>query len=137
MKISTGGWHTLALSEFGDLYSWGWNDTGQLGIKSEPDNQGVLKKEGIGSYPLPTVVDIYDDEENHITLNVKDIACGTRHSAVLLEDNSIWASGCNKYGQLGLSPETDPNVKYFKKTFQWSGDLKIRCGPWCTLLVNV
>ncbi|KAI8430357.1 hypothetical protein MSG28_000652, partial [Choristoneura fumiferana] len=26
-QISAGGWHSLALSEFGDVYAWGWNDT--------------------------------------------------------------------------------------------------------------
>ena len=31
MQISAGGWHSLALSEFGDIYAWGWNESGQLG----------------------------------------------------------------------------------------------------------
>ncbi|PIC54176.1 hypothetical protein B9Z55_003539 [Caenorhabditis nigoni] len=30
-KIACGGWHTVALSNGGDVYVWGWNRYGQLG----------------------------------------------------------------------------------------------------------
>ncbi|KAI8430358.1 hypothetical protein MSG28_000652 [Choristoneura fumiferana] len=35
-QISAGGWHSLALSEFGDVYAWGWNDT-EKGVKKMED----------------------------------------------------------------------------------------------------
>ncbi|XP_061194504.1 RCC1 domain-containing protein 1-like [Saccostrea echinata] len=30
--VEAGGWHSLAVSELGDLYVWGWNESGQLGL---------------------------------------------------------------------------------------------------------
>ncbi|XP_068216948.1 probable E3 ubiquitin-protein ligase HERC3 [Palaemon carinicauda] len=30
-SISCGGWHSTALSDTGDVYVWGWNESGQLG----------------------------------------------------------------------------------------------------------
>ncbi|XP_052705241.1 RCC1 domain-containing protein 1-like isoform X1 [Crassostrea angulata] len=30
--VGAGGWHSMAISELGDLYVWGWNESGQLGL---------------------------------------------------------------------------------------------------------
>lgn len=30
IKIAAGGWHSAAISEFHDLYMFGWNESGQL-----------------------------------------------------------------------------------------------------------
>ncbi|CAH2990349.1 unnamed protein product [Chilo suppressalis] len=135
IKIRAGGWHCLALSEFGDLYTWGWNDSGQLGVR-HPDTKGVLNREGLKSYPFPTLVDILNQNEEEINMNIKDIGCGSRHTAIMLEDNSIWTTGYNKYGQLGFSPELNPTVSYFKKAFQCEKDFVIECGHWSTVLIN-
>ena len=35
MQLASGGWHNLALTESGDVYSWGWNESGQLGLGTE------------------------------------------------------------------------------------------------------
>jgi len=32
MLIAAGGWHSAAVTECGDLYTWGWNQSGQLGF---------------------------------------------------------------------------------------------------------
>lgn len=31
VQIACGGWHSCALSDSGDVYIWGWNESGQLG----------------------------------------------------------------------------------------------------------
>jgi len=33
--VGCGGWHSAAVTRDGDLYTWGWNNTGQLGILAE------------------------------------------------------------------------------------------------------
>lgn len=35
--VCAGGWHSMALSDCGDLYVWGWNDVGQLGLTRSRD----------------------------------------------------------------------------------------------------
>jgi alpha-tubulin suppressor-like RCC1 family protein len=36
INISAGGWHSSAITECNDLYMWGWNHSGQLGISNSP-----------------------------------------------------------------------------------------------------
>ncbi|XP_067008028.2 uncharacterized protein [Anabrus simplex] len=38
IKISAGGWHSAAVTEMGDLYTWGWNNIGQLGFPMTKSN---------------------------------------------------------------------------------------------------
>ena len=45
-SICAGGWHSLALSDCGDVYAWGWNNAGQLGICQPPkltDNSTLVR----------------------------------------------------------------------------------------------
>ena len=32
LTVSAGGWHSAAVSDAGDVYTWGWNESGQLGL---------------------------------------------------------------------------------------------------------
>ncbi|XP_061720910.1 RCC1 domain-containing protein 1 [Cydia pomonella] len=136
-KISAGGWHSLALSESGDLYAWGWNETGQLGIKeTEPADNDHLKvhQSGLNSYSQPTLVDIFDENGDIYDKNVKYISCGNLHSAIILEDNTVWTAGCNKYGQLGFDKEITKHEHFFQKAYQGLENCLIKCGPWVTVI---
>lgn len=128
-KIKAGGWHSLALSEYGDLYVWGWNDTGQLGMNKNGQDNVETKK----NYATPTLVDLFD-ENGEVDLNVKDIACGTRHSAILLEDDTVWTTGWNKYGQLGFSPKKYEKLDCFTKSFYCPNISGVTSGPWNTIV---
>ncbi|XP_026764386.2 uncharacterized protein LOC113522776 [Galleria mellonella] len=134
VKISAGGWHSLALSEYGDLYAWGWNDTGQLGIKHDVKEKKSLQPENFKNYALPIVIDIYDDKNQQVNLNVTNMACGSRHTALLLEDNTVWTTGNNKYGQLGFPTDIYENLYHFKKSYQCDCNVDLMCGPWTTVL---
>lgn len=128
-KIKAGGWHSLALSEYGDLYVWGWNDTGQLGMNKNGQDNVETKK----NYATPTLVDLFD-ENGEVDLNVKDIACGTRHSAILLEDDTVWTTGWNKYGQLGFALKKYEKLDCFTKSFYCPNISGVICGPWNTIV---
>ncbi|KAL5022297.1 hypothetical protein ScPMuIL_001452 [Solemya velum] len=43
--VSAGGWHSTVISEFGDLYVWGWNECGQLGFPNADSRQGRRQSE--------------------------------------------------------------------------------------------
>lgn len=34
-RVAAGGWHSACVSVGGDLYIWGWNESGQLGLPSQ------------------------------------------------------------------------------------------------------
>lgn len=85
--IAAGLWHTLCITNTGDVYSFGGNQFGQLGVGG---NNAELS---------PRLIDapLLGDE-----LSVA-VACGARHSVVLTGSGKIFAWGWNKYGQVSFS----------------------------------
>ena len=64
--------------EFGDLYMWGWNEKGQLGLTGDhdrEDRQSASGKVQCQTFPVP--IDFPDD------LDILTVSCGTRHTAAL------------------------------------------------------
>lgn len=167
-SISVGGWHCCAVSESGDLYTWGWNEKGQLGvfnatkdnikcknIKEEGSSHNLSVKssdvlpqnklrrldfenaDALPNYALPMLIDIYDSENDCLLeKNIVEVACGSKHTVIKLDDGTIWGTGCNKYGQLGFEPKTVENVSYFKKLNVNLDNVSIKCGAWGTALVQ-
>ncbi|XP_022902457.2 RCC1 domain-containing protein 1 isoform X1 [Onthophagus taurus] len=121
-KIAAGGWHSCALSDSGDMYTWGWNQDNQLGLFEDKD---VDKKAVVGT---PEPVNFPDFEAS-----VEDIACGTRHTVALL-GNKLYGAGMNKYFQLGNNKSNDETA--MKCLYEADGDvLDLICGPWSTAIL--
>ncbi|XP_055376522.1 RCC1 domain-containing protein 1 [Condylostylus longicornis] len=145
--ISAGGWHSGAISAFGDLYIWGSNVHGQLGICC--NKTSVLNPEKNISrnptlYPLPKIVDIdcnccKDKNVNEINdCCAVSIKCGVRHTIVQMSCGIIYGSGWNAYNQLGIIKETENNediVDVFIpiENINVSVVAEYVCGPWCTV----
>lgn len=84
--VAAGGYHSMALSNYSSLYTWGRNSNGQLGINSVDD----------ASLPQPV-----HDPVSGTFGHVKRIAAGGLHSIALKTDGTVWTWGSNNYGQLG------------------------------------
>ena len=112
--IACGHWHSLALSVYGDVYSWGWNEHGQLG-------QGLIdgKKPVVA---LPGLVEVCD-----LDTSFTSISCGHRHSAALTDTSILYLWGWNGFGQLASS-EKDAQCSQLPSI---SG---VRCYGWTTLV---
>ena len=97
--ISTSSFHSLILSEEGDVYSFGRNDKGQLGV-NDFDHRNK-----------PTLIKLEKDGNK---VNVKAISAGVMHSLILTEDGDVYSFGRNDEGQLGLEgpslPVTEPHL---------------------------
>lgn len=96
LLASAQGDHNIAYSEFGHLYSWGDNSSGQLGtgdLEGREQPTDITKKLRLGA------------EESVIT-----ISCGREHSVVLLNTLKCLAWGSNQFYQLGIDPKTNENV---------------------------
>ena len=78
------GDHSLALRDDGQLYAWGANYNGQLGIGHE-NNQSVAQL-----VPLPNGVSRWSS-----------IATGEAHSLAIADNGTLYAWGQGYYGQLG------------------------------------
>ncbi|XP_069144790.1 ultraviolet-B receptor UVR8 isoform X9 [Solanum lycopersicum] len=108
-SVAAGGRHTLALSDVGQVWGWGYGGEGQLGLGSRikivasphlipcldasshgPDRSlgsprgsittGSQKRKALGSY-------------------IKSISCGGRHSAVITDTGVLLTFGWGLYGQ--------------------------------------
>ncbi|XP_063170160.1 RCC1 domain-containing protein 1 [Candoia aspera] len=148
---AAGGWHSAAVGEAGDLYLWGWNESGQLGLPSktaagsraaatEEEAGGTKLNVGPGDEPegaeaafismqaLPALLDLPLEAE------VRRASCGSRHTAAVTRTGHLYTWGWGKYGQLGhqdLATSDQPRrVSYFVERNLSVQD--VVCGPWTT-----
>ncbi|XP_059219766.1 probable E3 ubiquitin-protein ligase HERC4 isoform X1 [Stomoxys calcitrans] len=89
-NVSCGARHSLALSEWGQIFSWGHNDYGQLGLANGQD-----------LVAQPKIV------RNLVSKTVLQIACGNNHSLALTSCGELYSWGSNIYGQLGVGSPGD------------------------------
>lgn len=88
IDISSAGGHVLALKANGELWSWGYNEYGQLGINTSGYNSGK-------SSPVLVV-------GNHSFIKIAFInTFQSQGSAALKANGEVWSWGLNIYGQLG------------------------------------
>ncbi|XP_027840603.1 RCC1 domain-containing protein 1-like [Aphis gossypii] len=90
INTSAGGWHTAAITEYNDLYMWGWNHSGQLGISNCPENGGIIMA------PEPVLINWQEETD------IEQVSLGARHSMVLTKNNILWGCGWNAHKQLGI-----------------------------------
>ncbi|CAM1306969.1 RCCD1 (predicted) [Pycnogonum litorale] len=112
-SIDCGAWHSVALTEFGDVYTWGWNESGQLGlVNDDAEAERPTEDNRILIVSTPTLVSSIPDD-----VNIVKMSCGTRHTVALSEDGFLWAWGWNKYGQLCTGDEDNCTVPIKVETF--------------------
>lgn len=128
-SIAPGGLaHSAVITEDGELWTWGFNFHGQLGIGTNVDdatpaqvlsdvmaaatgnfhtlavkNDGTVWAAGInsaGNLGTGTLTSSTTFVQTLIT-DVIDVAAGLESSVALKSDGSVWAWGLNNYGQLG------------------------------------
>uniref|UniRef100_A0A670ZHN2 RCC1 domain containing 1 n=1 Tax=Pseudonaja textilis TaxID=8673 RepID=A0A670ZHN2_PSETE len=158
---AAGGWHSAAVSDAGDLYLWGWNEAGQLGLPSKKASEAAAAEEAgaapgnrplcgagldggaadgpggdeapfVSVQPFPALLDLPEEAE------VRRVSCGSRHTAAVTE--VLWGQLLllfpGKYGQLGhqdvATSDRPRRVSYFVER-----NLRVQdvvCGPWTTFV---
>lgn len=86
LQVSVGGLHALALLDNGDVYAWGSNASGQLGLGDTTSRSTPAKV----TLPRPAVA----------------VAAGGNFSVAALDDGTVYAWGSNELGQLGNGSHT-------------------------------
>ena len=86
--VAAGEWHSMVLMQDGSVWTAGNNDYGQLGGGSDI----LLESKSFAKV---------------IASGTRAVAAGSSHSMVLKQDGSVWATGDNKFGQLGDGSNTD------------------------------
>ncbi|XP_038548608.1 probable E3 ubiquitin-protein ligase HERC6 isoform X2 [Micropterus salmoides] len=86
IQVACGNSHSLALTKGGDVFSWGLNSHGQLGLGKEVSLQHT-----------PVLVTALTG------VAVTQIAAGATHTLFLTLPGLVYCCGANKSGQLGLN----------------------------------
>ncbi|XP_018317685.1 secretion regulating guanine nucleotide exchange factor [Mycetomoellerius zeteki] len=120
------GWDSsAALTRNGELYVWGSNRYGQLGL----DPSVYL------SIPHPRKISFGE--------KIKNVSMGLRHTAVATENHELYVCGSNNRGQLGLiNPETmklysllGAFTKVTERTMQGNVE-NVTCGQYHTIVLT-
>jgi len=82
--VSAGVWHTAALRNDGTVWTWGWNEHGQLGDGTTTNRHTPVQVQNL--------------------TNVTAISTNSFHTVALRNDGTVWAWGA---GQLGDGTTTD------------------------------
>ena len=96
VAIAGGERHNVALDANGNVWTWGYNYDGELGIGTYPPLNGP------GSMDNTVPIQI----TNGFT-SVTAIASRGYHTLALKNDGTVWAWGYNAWGQLGDNSNTD------------------------------
>lgn len=91
--------HSVAVTENGQVWAWGSNRFGQLGIVNA-NNQASLSTNNTTAtcVLVPRRVDGLKD------VHIRTVAAGERHSVALSSSGHVYVWGDNSSGQLGLPP---------------------------------
>lgn len=84
VAVSAGSWFSVALSEAGDVYAWGFGEEGQLG-----NGTTEMKR-------LPTLV------AKPAGVQFVEVSAGGEHVLARTNDGRIYVWGSNRNGQLGV-----------------------------------
>uniref|UniRef100_A0A3Q2FJ36 RCC1 domain containing 1 n=1 Tax=Cyprinodon variegatus TaxID=28743 RepID=A0A3Q2FJ36_CYPVA len=154
-SVAAGGWHSICIGDGGDLYVWGWNESGQLGLpsrglrktsqqKTDPQEEPPSKVSTclgeelheevfISIQAFPALVDVSPPCE------IRTVSCGSRHTAAVTTTGCLYTWGWGEYGQLGHQTTTsldEPQcVEFFSS--QNLHVVDVVCGPWNTFTAAV
>ena len=106
-QIVLGGLHSMVLMDNGDLYVFGNNRGGQLGIAGQAANLDAPDVVGVvGAAGLNDNLDRNRPIRNYFFTDkgpIKQIVLGGYHSMILMENDDLYVFGDNQFDQLGLA----------------------------------
>ena len=87
VQFECGWWHNAVISRDGNLYTWGMNESGQLGL-------GRIDDVGMAT---PAINSFFQEEDEAIIY----VSCGAFHTVCINEDNLVYGFGSNKQYAIG------------------------------------
>ncbi len=113
ISVSCGDYHTMCITTNGDLYAWGDNSYGQLGLGKNAHSYNYPRKINLGK--------------------IISVDCGANHTVAITADNEIYAWGNNNHGQMGSKTITRTNYPY---EINLDNIVSVSCGSHYTIFVT-
>lgn len=111
-QVSARYYHTVIIDIDDNVWTFGWNSYGQLGIGNY-ENQYVPMQ-------IPNI-------------KAKQVSAGNRHTVVIDIDDNVWSFGRNDYGQLGLGDNEDRNIPTQIPNLKAK---QVSCGEYHTVVIG-
>ncbi|XP_027003673.1 RCC1 and BTB domain-containing protein 2 isoform X2 [Tachysurus fulvidraco] len=118
-EVACGSHHTIALTTDGEVYAWGYNNSGQVGSGSTANQ--------------PTPRRVSSCLQNKVVVN---IACGQLCSMAVLDNGEIYGWGYNCNGQLGLGNNGNQQTPCRIAALQGITIVQVACGYAHTLALT-
>ena len=97
VQISCGDYHSCAITDNGEIYSWGGGGSYNRGQCGQGKNKDI---------DIPKKIDFFKINN----LKAKKVSCGGYHTIVLCENGLLFGFGKGDYGQCGFGESEDSNV---------------------------
>uniref|UniRef100_A0A8D3BQR0 RCC1 and BTB domain containing protein 2 n=1 Tax=Scophthalmus maximus TaxID=52904 RepID=A0A8D3BQR0_SCOMX len=118
-EVACGSHHSIALTTDGEVFAWGYNNSGQVGSGSTANQ--------------PTPRRVSSCLQNKVVVNV---ACGQLCSMAVLENGEIYGWGYNCNGQLGLGNNGNQQTPCRIAALQGVNIVQVACGYAHTLALT-
>jgi len=119
--LTVGNNSTFYVDSGGSLWTAGHNYYGELGLGNQDAQSSFKKADSAGQ-------------------NVKALAAGLRHTALLKENGTLWTSGYNSNGQLGLGVnaegEAEDQYSFTEAKSAGSGIIAVAAGNYHTVILK-
>eukprot|EP01084_Bolivina_argentea_P072579 131793_1 len=87
-NIAAGHQHTLCVNADGNIYAFGWNGKGALGLNKKDDKE---------NHSNPTLIPFFSSQH----IRIINVYCGSSHSLALSQTGTVYCWGDNLNGQCG------------------------------------
>ncbi|XP_053991691.1 uncharacterized protein LOC128883402 isoform X2 [Hylaeus volcanicus] len=151
-NIAVGTYHTIALTQLGDVFCWGVGGQSRLGHGDDanqpfPKHVAHLRNKAYLDDLKEWFLDDLQKSKNTHPLyleamnskKIQTISCGEAHTMVLLIQGDVWVWGSNSYGQLGLGDALLEEIVYEPNLLEAFKDpiRRIACGKYHSLASNI
>ncbi|CAB0032033.1 unnamed protein product [Trichogramma brassicae] len=110
VAVHSGGKHALALTQDGKVFSWGEGEDGKLGHGNKT------------SIDKPRLIEALKSKR------VRDIACGSGHSAAITSNGELYTWGLGEYGRLGHGDTTTHLKPKLVEALVGQNIVQVACG---------
>ncbi len=138
-QVSCGYSHNAAVDTFGHVYVWGTSTEGKLGIQEAQ----AIPLHAANAFGIPLECEIYCVVPTllrfpHNNIRVRQVSCGSVHTAAVTTDGHLYTWGCANGGRLGLGPKVLSNVKTptFVHCLRKRSVQKVDCGYCHTVVLT-